>query len=138
LREALEQIPDRAIGGKAFHSQQSVQGAVRPQHPGVRKAPCSRHHRDQKRRERFARIDGIRRFQMHRQVLAYLLAIADLLQKLHKHTQPSERRHRPRRLLQNHFLFPPKRVNFSMHCSVPPQILFNQLQSNGLERNSAP
>ena len=24
------------------------------------------------------------------------------------------------------------------HCSVPPQILSNQLQSNGLERNSAP
>jgi len=115
-----------------------MQGLIRPQHRRVRKPSRPRHHRHQKRRERLPRVDRVRRLQMHRQVLTHLLPVTDLLQEGDEHAQPSERRHRPRRLTQNHFLFSPKRGNFSLHCSVPPQILSNQLQSNGLERNSAP
>jgi len=75
---------------------------------------------------------------MHRQVLAHLPAIADPPQKLDEHAHPPpDRCHRARRLAQNYFLFSPKRGNFSLHCSVPPQILSNQLQSNGLEQGSA-
>ena len=90
LREALEQIPYRVVGGKAFRPQQCAQGPVRPQQRGVRPARRDRappHYRDQKRRECFAGIDGVRQFQMYRHMLAHLLAIADLPQKLDKHAQ---------------------------------------------------
>ena len=50
----------------------------------------------------------------------------------------SEGRHRPRGLAQNHYLFSPNRGNLSLQCPVPPSIALNLLQSNGLERNSAP
>jgi len=51
LREALEQIPHRVVGGKAFHPQQHVQGPVRPQQRGVRPA----------RRDRAPASDEIRK-----------------------------------------------------------------------------
>ena len=61
-----------------------------------------------------------------------LLPIADLLRKFHKHAQPPERRHHPRRLAQHDFPFAKNRGKFSLHCSVAPSMVSNQLQSNGL------
>jgi hypothetical protein len=60
-----------------------------------------------------------------------------LFQKLDEHTQPAERGHRPRRLAQNHFFEFPKRANFRRTVLFLRRMVFIQLQSNGLERNSA-
>ncbi|MGH9404497.1 MAG: hypothetical protein ACRD3D_01525 [Terriglobia bacterium] len=60
LRETLEEIPKGAVGGKPVDPQQRLQGPVRSQQPGVREPPRPRHDRHQKRRERLARIDGVR------------------------------------------------------------------------------
>src|SRR5579884_3270566 len=105
LREALEQIPDRAVGWKTLDPHQRPVG---PQHRTVRKTPRPRHPRDHKRREGFLRRNGLRRFQMHRQITTHLLREADPSEKIDEYTQPPEGRHRPRCLAQYHFLSAPK------------------------------
>jgi len=68
----LEQIANRVIAGKTLHPQQRVQGSIRPQQRGVRKAPSPCHHRHQKGRQRLRRINGIGSLQMHWQMLDFV------------------------------------------------------------------
>jgi len=59
LAEALEQVANGVIDGKALHPQQGMQGHIGTQQTGVREAPRSGHHREQESREGLHRIDGV-------------------------------------------------------------------------------
>src|ERR1700730_15565912 len=78
LAEALEQVANGVVDGKARDSQQGVQGHIRTQQARVREPPCSGHHREQEGREGLHRIDRVGGSKTKRQILAHGFAIADL------------------------------------------------------------
>ena len=59
LAEALEQVANGVVDGKARDPQRCVQVHIRPQQAGVREPSCSGHHREQEGREGLYRIDRV-------------------------------------------------------------------------------